>query len=162
MDQTKTTDAANRVVATSTSFIARQVDSRARSLGDRFSQTARDLEAIADQLRQSDTISSAAQVATWAARYISSAGTYLTNGNTDRFITDFETVGRERPWTITASAAVLGFAAARVLKSSSARRLRSDYGDRVGSRTAYGNNYAQYDDDALAIVPNTSSAQFGN
>jgi hypothetical protein len=49
----------------------------------------------------------------------------LSNGDTDRFIVDLETLGRERPWTIAASVATLGFLAARVVKASGARHLHA-------------------------------------
>jgi hypothetical protein len=130
MNQATLSDAAGTAVLKSKAFIAGQIERQARTLGTTISQTAHDLEAVGVQLRRSDTISGAAQVADWAARYVAVAGTYLQSGDTDRFLTDLETLGRQRPWAVAASTAVLGFVAARVIKSSSVRRYqRGDYGD---------------------------------
>jgi hypothetical protein len=109
----------------SKSFIAGQIDRQARTLGRAISQTVHDLEEeVGSHLRQSDTISSAAQVANWAARYVAMAGTNLQSGDTDRFIADLETFGRQRPWAVAAAAALLGFVGARVIKSSSVGRYQ--------------------------------------
>jgi hypothetical protein len=130
MNQATLSDAAGTAVQKSKSFIAGQIERQAHTLGTTISQTAHDLEAVGSHLRQTDTISGAAPVADWAARYVAVAGTYLQSGDTDRFLTDLETFGRQRPWAVAASTAVLGFVAARVIKSSSARRYqRGDYGD---------------------------------
>ncbi len=138
MDQTTVNNVATNVVATSKSLIARQIDQQAHALGGRVSQTARDLDSVGKQLRASDTISSAASVAEWAAQYVRGIGEYLTSGDTDRFISDVETFGRERPLAVAASAAALGFAAARVVKSSSARRF---YYPQYGGRYEGGDSY---------------------
>jgi hypothetical protein len=128
MNQSDIVNAATQAAQKSKTFVGRQVDRQATALGATLTQTAHDLEQIGNNLRSSGTIGSAAQVADWAAGYVARAGTYLSSGDTDRFIADVETLSRERPWTIAASAAALGFMAARVVKSSSARRLRApDY-----------------------------------
>jgi hypothetical protein len=128
MNQSDIANAAAQAARKSKSLVGRQVDRRATALGATLTQTARELEAVGDNLRSNGTSGAAAQLADWAAGYAQRAGTYLANGDTDRFIADAEALSRGRPWTIAASAAALGFMAARMVKASSARRLREpDY-----------------------------------
>ncbi len=130
MNQTTLTNAANTAAEKSKNILVTQVDRQAHALGSTVTQTARDLEQIGDQLRQSGTIASAAQLADWAAKYVATAGTYLENGSVDRFIADLEAFSRDRPWAVAASTAVVGFVASRIVKSSSAKRLNtSGYGE---------------------------------
>ena len=88
-------------------------------------QTARDLEQVGNQLRQSGTIGGAAQLADWAAGYVQTAGSYLEHGDTAAFIADLESFSRQRPWAVVASAAALGFAAARSSKARALRRSKA-------------------------------------
>jgi hypothetical protein len=129
MDQSEmehsATTTATQAAQKSKNLLVQQVDRQSTALGNALSQTASDLRTVGSDLRSSGTIASAAQVADWAADYLDRAGPYLTYGDTDRFIADLETMGRERPWAIAASAAALGFIAARIVKSSSARRYHS-------------------------------------
>jgi ElaB/YqjD/DUF883 family membrane-anchored ribosome-binding protein len=122
MNQTDIANVAAQAAQKSKTIVGREVERQAASLGKTLSQTARDLQQVGNNLRSNGTVGSAAQVADWAAGYVDRAGTYLSNGNSDRFIADIETTARERPWTIVTTAAALGFLAARVVKSSSVRR----------------------------------------
>jgi hypothetical protein len=142
MNQTDLQDAAKRAAQTSKNLVAQQVDRQATALGASLLQTARDLEQIGQQLSQSGTIASAAELADQAARYVDRAGRYLQDGNTDRFLGDIESFSRERPWAVAASAAVLGFVAARIVKSSSARRFaQAAYGPPgYGTGSGYASN----------------------
>jgi hypothetical protein len=124
MNETDIVSAATQAAGKSKGVVVRQVDRQATVLGATLTKAAHDLKQIGDELRSSGTAGGAAPLADWAAGCAQRAGTYLSNGDTDRFIADAETLGRERPWTIAMSAAALGFMAARVVKASSARRLR--------------------------------------
>jgi hypothetical protein len=142
MNQTTLTNAANAAKAKSKNLIAAQIDRQAQALGSTVAATARDLRKVGEQLRRSGTIGGAASLADWAAGYVGDAGSYLQSGDTDRFISDLEAFARRRPWTLAASAAALGFAGARVVKSSSAQRLHA---------TTYATHSAAYDDDDYAF-----------
>ncbi len=138
MNQTTITNAASAAAEKSKNIIVAQIDKQAHVLGTTVTQTARDLEQVGNQLRQSGTIGSAAQLADWAAGYVQTAGAYLENGDTAAFISDLEGFSRQRPWAVAASAAVLGFAAARVIKSASVRRSKSsDYVAKYSDDYAY-------------------------
>jgi ElaB/YqjD/DUF883 family membrane-anchored ribosome-binding protein len=123
MNQTDIVHAATQAAQTSKTLLGRQVDRQAASIGSTLTQTARDLQQVGSNLRANGTIASAADVADWAASYVSRAAQYLTNGTSETFIVDLETFARERPWTVAASAAAVGFVAARVVKSSSIWRF---------------------------------------
>lgn len=139
MNQTDIQDAAKRAAKTSKNLLAQQVDRQSTAFGTSLSQTARDLEQIGRQLSQSGTIASAAELAERAASYVDRAGRYLQDGNTDRFIDDVEAFSRDRPWAVAASAAAVGFVAARIVKSSSARRFaETAYGANSGAVPNYG------------------------
>jgi hypothetical protein len=147
MNQATLTDAANAAKVKSKNLIAAQVDRQAHAFGSTVTQTASDLRQIGDQLRKSGTIGSAAALADWAAHYVSDAGSYLQSGDTDRFIADLEAFARRRPWAVAASAAALGFAGARVVKSSSVRRLNgADYVE------SYSDDYA-FESSAIHTTP---------
>ncbi len=123
MSQIDIQAAAKRAAQESKNLLARQLDRQAAAMGSNLSQTARDLEQISARLNERGTISIAADLADRAALYVDRAGRYLQDGNSDRFIGDVEAFSRERPWAVAASAVVLGFVAARIVKSSSARRF---------------------------------------
>ena len=125
MNQTTLTNAAGIAAEKSKNIITDQIDRQVHTFGANVTQTARDLEQVGEQLRQSGMISSAAQLADWAAGYADRAGSYLSRGTTQSLIADLETFSRDRPWVVAASTAALGFAAARVVKSSSVRRFKS-------------------------------------
>jgi len=137
MNQSDIINSATQAVEASKNLVSRQVDRQATVLGGTLSQTARDLERIGSELRSSGAMATSAQLADWAARYIDRAATYLASGDSDRFLSDLETLGRKRPWTIAASAAALGFVAARVVKASGVRRhlATHDTGDYSSENT---------------------------
>lgn len=46
-------------------------------------------------------------------------GSYLREGDADRFMSDFQRFGRSRPWVLAGAGVALGFVASRFLKASS-------------------------------------------
>jgi len=130
MSQIDFQTAAKRVAQQSKSYLSRQVERQAATVGTNLSQTARELEKMSVQLNGRGTPNIAADLADRAAIIVDRAGRYLQEGTSDRFIGDVESFSRERPWSVAASAAVVGFVAARLVKSSSARRYQeADYRD---------------------------------
>lgn len=127
MQTTDLQHTANDAVAQSRSFISDQLDSRSTQLGEKVSSTADDLRRIANDLRNSETVSGAANIATRGADAFDRAGTYLQQADGDQLISDLESFARERPWMMALGALAAGFAASRVLKTSSARRYHSAY-----------------------------------
>lgn len=125
MQQSDIQNAAGQAVATSKTFLSRQLDDRSTQLGRQVSSTAGDLRTIGDQLRQSETSAAAAGLADRGAEFVERIGTYLQDSDSDRLIADLEDFARERPWAVASAALVLGFAASRVLKSSSSKRYRA-------------------------------------
>ena len=127
--------AASDAATRSRSFISSQLDDRSTQIGNSISSTAGDLRKIADELRSSETVSGTAGVADRGADALDKVGTYLKSTDGDQLLADAETFARERPWAIAVGALAAGFAASRLLKSSSVRRYRSTY---AGAPQTYG------------------------
>lgn len=136
MHQSDIHDAASQAVERSKSFLSGQIDQRSTHVGRAISATADDLRQVGDEMRRSGSIGSAAALADRGAEFIDRIGRYLQDADSDRLIADIESFGRQRPWAVAAGALLVGFAASRVLKASSARRYRggtSTYGSREGA-----------------------------
>jgi hypothetical protein len=101
------------------------------------------LRNVGDQLRQSGAVSGAAGYVDQGAELVEKLGQYLQDADSDRLIGDLESYARKQPWAIAGAALVLGFAASRFLKTSSARRYRgagdgSSITGSYGTSTSYG------------------------
>jgi hypothetical protein len=125
-----------------------QIDQRTTQMGEQVSATAQALRAGADELvRQGNH--SAADAAQRAASQAERLGSYLQDADADRLLADVENVARRNPWTVVVGGVVVGAAAARFLKASSARRYEvsrtgsngSAYGSAYGSGSSYGSTY---------------------
>jgi hypothetical protein len=110
-----------------------QVGQRSNQLGQQISAQAADLRAVSDALAEKDQ-AGPAQLADRAAGYAEQAGSYLESTDVDTIVSDAESYGRQHPGTVAAGALVLGFAGARFLKASSARRYAAR--DQNASRPA--------------------------
>ena len=98
-----------------------QVDQRSTQAGERVSQSAGDVRAVAEQLREQGK-EGPAKLAEQVAQRTERAGSYLTESDADRILNDVEDYARKNPWAVAAGGLVLGFAASRLLKASSSRR----------------------------------------
>jgi hypothetical protein len=112
----------SRVASTTKSFVSRQIEQRSTELGAVMATTADDLRRIGDDLRKSATLSIAAPVVETGSAYVDRVGTYLQTSDSGVLIRDLESFARKQPWTIAGAAIALGYASARLLKSSSRRR----------------------------------------
>jgi ElaB/YqjD/DUF883 family membrane-anchored ribosome-binding protein len=100
-----------------------QADQRSTQAGQRVAGVASDARSVAEHLR-SQGKDRPAELADQAAQRAERVGAYLKNADGDAILRDVERFGRERPWAVMAGGAVLGLAASRFLKASSARRYR--------------------------------------
>lgn len=133
MDRTELGEAAREAAVQSKSFLTRMLDRRATQAGERVGATADDLRRIGEQLSATTGVSGAATLATRGADTLERVGRYLRESDGDALIRDVENFTRRRPWTVAGVALVSGFAASRLLKSSSLRRYASDWGDSYAS-----------------------------
>jgi hypothetical protein len=121
-------EAAQSAVEQSKSFLSKQVDERSTKLGQQIESVAQDLRRVGDQLRQTGT-SGAASYVDQGVDLIERLAHYLEDADGERLVADLENYARRQPWALAGAALVLGFAASRFLKTSSARRYRdSAYG----------------------------------
>ncbi|HTD34522.1 MAG TPA: hypothetical protein VK665_12715 [Candidatus Elarobacter sp.] len=140
MQTTDVRETAQNAVNQGKSLLSKQVDERTTQIGQQIGSVAQELRNVGDQLRQSGPVGLAAGYVDQAAELVDRFGGYLQDADSERLIADLETIARKNPWGIAAGALVLGFAASRFLKTSSARRYRgyddgSQYG---GTASSYG------------------------
>jgi len=98
-----------------------QVDQRSTQAGEQVTSQASDIRTVAEQLREQGK-DKPAQLAEQAAERVESVGSYLSEANADRILSDIEDFARQRPWAVIAGGIALGFAASRFLKASSSER----------------------------------------
>ena len=131
--QTDVRETAQNAVTQGKTFVTRQIDDRTTQIGQQVGAVAQELHKVGDQLRASGPAGLAADYVDQGAEFVDGIGRYLQDADSDRLFADLENVARKQPWAVAAGALVLGFAASRFLKTSSARRYREgteSYGDR--------------------------------
>jgi hypothetical protein len=143
MQTTDVRETAQNAVNQGKSLLSKQVDERTTEIGRQIGSVAQELRNVGDQLRQSGPAGLAAGYVDQAAELVERLGGYLQDADGERLLGDLETIARKNPWGIAAGALVLGFAASRFLKTSSARRYyddtsRSYGGGSYGDETTYG------------------------
>jgi hypothetical protein len=160
MQTTDVREAAAQALAGSKSFLGKQVDERSTMIGQQIETVAHDLRNVGDQLRTTGVAGGAANYVDRGADLVDRFGHYLQDADSDRLIADLEEYARRAPWAVAAGALMLGFAASRFLKTSSARRYHgsaaygSSYGARTSYATAYGNRAADaYESEATFYAP---------
>jgi hypothetical protein len=110
------------------SFVGGAVEQQTRRAGARMGAVANDIHNVGDQLRQNPALGTAADYVHRGADMVAGLGRYLQDANVDRLLGDMEAVVRRQPWAFASGALIAGFAAARFLKTSSARRYRGGEG----------------------------------
>jgi hypothetical protein len=140
MQTTDVRETAQKAVDQSKSFLGKQVDDRTTQIGQQIGSVAQELRSVGDQLKQSPIAGPVAGYVDQGVGYVERLGQYLESADSDRLIGDLEGFARQQPWAVAAGALVLGFAASRFLKTSSARRYRST----SGTGTSYGTTGSGY------------------
>jgi ElaB/YqjD/DUF883 family membrane-anchored ribosome-binding protein len=103
--------------------VREQVDQRSTEAGEQVSTTASDLRSVSEELRKQGK-DTPAKLAEQAAERSQKLGSYLTESDADRILSDAEDFARKQPWAVVAGGLVLGFAASRFLKASSSERYQ--------------------------------------
>src|SRR3712207_2867362 len=101
-----------------------QVDQRSTQAGEQVTTTASDIRTVSETLREQGK-DKPAQLAEQAADRIEKVGSYLTDSDSDRILSDVEDFARKQPWAVIAGGIALGFAASRFLKASQSDRYHS-------------------------------------
>lgn len=101
--------------------VREQVDQRSTQAGEQVTTTAKDLRSVGEELRKQGK-DTPAKLADQAAERTEKVGSYLTEADADRILSDVEDFARKQPWAVVAGGLVLGFAASRFLKASSSER----------------------------------------
>ena len=103
--------------------VREQVDQRSTEAGKQVSTTAGDLRSVSEELRKQGK-DTPARLAEQAAERTERLGSYLSESNADRILSDVEDLARRQPWAVVAGGLALGFAASRLLKASSSERYQ--------------------------------------
>jgi hypothetical protein len=106
-----------------------QVDQRSTQAGEQVSATAEALRKTSQQLREQGQ-DGQAQAAEKAAQHADRLGSYLSESNADRILSDLEDFGRRQPMAVIGLGVAAGFLASRFLKASSRERYQSYYESR--------------------------------
>ena len=104
-----------------------EVDRRSTEGGERLRQMAGDMRSVGQGLRDQGK-DTPARLADQAADRADRLGGYLREADADRILGDAEDFGRRQPWVVMLAGLAVGFAAARVLRASSAERYRGHAG----------------------------------
>ena len=107
-------------------LIRSQVEDRSSQAGQQIHSTSQDLRTVAKELRNQGQ-DTPAQIAERIADKGEQFAGYLRTSDGDRLLRDVEQFARRNPWAVIAGGVFAGFAASRVLKSSSASRYNSEY-----------------------------------
>jgi ElaB/YqjD/DUF883 family membrane-anchored ribosome-binding protein len=124
-----------------------EADRRSTQAGERVQAQASDLRSVGDQLRQQGK-EGPAKIADQLADRAERVGGYLQRSDGDTLLEDLEEIARKNPWAVVAGGVVVGFAASRLLKTSSRDRYDQRTGGQGGlgqrslpARTSYGSPY---------------------
>ena len=104
-------------------MLREQVDQRSTQAGEKVSGTAGDLRSVGEELRNQGK-ETPARLADQAAERTEQLGSYLSESDAERLLSDLEEFGRRRPWAVLAGGVIVGMAAARFLKASSQSRYQ--------------------------------------
>ena len=114
-------------------MVREQVDQRSSKAGEQVSGTAEDLRTVGEELRKQGK-ETPAKFADQAAERTERIGSYLSESDADKLLSDIEDFGRRRPWAVLAGGLVAGMAAARFLKASSQNRYKTRLGSEEPTR----------------------------
>jgi ElaB/YqjD/DUF883 family membrane-anchored ribosome-binding protein len=98
-----------------------QIDQRSTQVGEQVSASAEALRTTSRNLREQGQ-GSQANAADRVAHHADRIGSYLTDSDADRLLSDAEDFGRRKPMAVIGIGIALGFAASRFLKASSRKR----------------------------------------
>jgi hypothetical protein len=101
-----------------------QIDQRSQQAGEQIGSTAGDLRSVGEELRKQGK-DTPAKLADQAAEKAERVGSYLSEADADRLLSDAEDFGRRQPLAVLAGGVAVGILAARFLKASSNSRYRS-------------------------------------
>lgn len=88
---------------------------------------------IAVELRADDLGRSVAGLADLGVVNLERVGSYLTDSDGDRLVSDVEKFGREKPLALAATGLILGIVGSRMIKASASQNNRAD-----ASSTSFG------------------------
>lgn len=127
----KTGEVRQKVGSQLTSRVREQADERSTMVGEQVSSIASALKETSTSLRTkgNDTPAKALDTVT---DQVEKLGSYLTDTDGEKLLHDIEDAARQRPWAVAATLFGVGFAASRILGSSSKQRYQARTTGQVG------------------------------
>jgi hypothetical protein len=107
--------------------VAKQVDQRSTLAGEQLVTIGDSTRRVAEQLR-GEGQDGPARLIERTAEQADRLGSYLSEGDSQRFVRDVEDFGRRRPWALAAVGLAIGLAGSRFLKASAERRAGAPQG----------------------------------
>ncbi len=114
-------------------LLLKQIDTSSSVAGERLLGSAASLRRIAVELRADDLGRSVAGLADLGVVNLERVGSYLTDSDGDRLVSDVEKFGREKPLALAATGLILGIVGSRMIKASASQNNRAD-----ASSTSFG------------------------
>jgi len=108
-------------------IVGRQLDVALTAAGKRLGETATSVRKIGGQLGDGADERFVSDVAQTLAGYVDRLAAYLRDADSETLVSDIEHYGRRYPIVIAGAAFATGFVASRLIKVSSAERLRIAY-----------------------------------
>jgi len=105
--------------------LSSQADSRSTQMAEQVTPIADALRKAGTHLDEQGNAKPASQAIFAVADQAEKVGSYLREGDADRFVADFERFGRSRPWVLAGAGLAVGFAISRFLKASSPDEFES-------------------------------------
>ncbi len=122
-------------------FIGKELEQRSSSLASQLLETSDRLHTVAGELRKDKLVKPMGDLADYGAKALEDFSHYLEGGTLESLSSGIESLGRERPLTVTLTAFALGAVGSRALKASAARRGRALNGDEAVETQAGSTRY---------------------
>lgn len=113
--------------------VREQLDTRSTQAGEQVSSVGQALRRTSQQLRD-DGQDMPARLAERGAGQADRLGNYLQRSSADDILGSLEGFGRRKPWLVATGAALVGFAASRLLRASSESRYQASPEGRTSYR----------------------------
>ncbi len=143
MDQAK--QSAKEAAGQAKGFVRRQWDTRNSDWGNKIRSVAEDCRSASEHMRDRGNDMGANLIETVAER-AERLSQYVKEADSEQILDDIENFGRSQPWAVATVGLLLGFAASRLIKTSSSRRYSQRYenGDKSNSGSYGGRDATEY------------------
>jgi len=130
-------ESAKQAAGQAKGFVRRQWDARNSDWGNKIQSVAEDFRSASEHMRDRGNDAGANLIETVAQR-AERLSQYVKDADSEQILGDIENFGRSQPWAVATVGLLLGFAASRLIKTSSSRRYTQRYENDPSYGSAYG------------------------